>query len=109
MGSFRAQAAMVGVCAAALFVAGTTNVCAEEPFYKGKRVTLLINFAAGGPTDIEGRLFAKYLAKHIDGSPQVIVQNMDAPAASSVRNTSARSRPRTAPSSVISAVRPGSM
>src|SRR5215471_18383235 len=50
---------------------------AEEPFYKGKRLTLLINFAAGGPTDIEGRLFAKYLVRHIAGEPQVIVQNMD--------------------------------
>src|SRR5215472_14348250 len=50
---------------------------ADEPFYKGKRLTLLINFAAGGPTDIEGRLFAKYLVRHIAGEPQVIVQNMD--------------------------------
>src|SRR5258708_6711327 len=50
---------------------------ADEPFYKGKRLTLLINFAAGGPTDIEGRLFAKYLVKHIEGQPGVIVQNMD--------------------------------
>jgi tripartite-type tricarboxylate transporter receptor subunit TctC len=50
---------------------------AEEPFYKGKRLTILINFAAGGPTDIEGRLFAKHLAKHIEGNPTVIVQNMD--------------------------------
>ncbi len=37
----------------------------------------LINFAAGGPTDIEGRLFAKHLAKHIDGQPNLLVQNMD--------------------------------
>src|SRR6202023_1802040 len=50
---------------------------ADEPFYKGKRLTLLINFAAGGPTDIEGRLFAKYLVKHIAGQPGMIVQNMD--------------------------------
>src|ERR1700681_2495537 len=50
---------------------------ADKPFYKGKRLTLLINFAAGGPTDIEGRLFAKYLVKHIEGQPGVIVQNMD--------------------------------
>src|ERR1700722_19037337 len=27
---------------------------AEDAFYKGKRVTLLVNFAVGGPTDIEG-------------------------------------------------------
>jgi tripartite-type tricarboxylate transporter receptor subunit TctC len=50
---------------------------ADEPYYKGKRLTLVINFAAGGPTDIEGRLFAKYLVRHIEGQPGVIVQNMD--------------------------------
>ena len=50
---------------------------AQEPFYKGKRLTLLINFAAGGPTDIEGRLLAKHIAKHIEGQPQIIVQNRD--------------------------------
>ena len=27
----------------------------ETPFYRGKNLTVLINFAAGGPTDIEGR------------------------------------------------------
>src|SRR4249920_3214702 len=55
----------------------TPNAVAQEPFYKGKRLTVLINFAAGGPTDIEGRLFAKYLARHIDGAPNLIAQNMD--------------------------------
>ncbi len=49
------------------------GAAAQEPYYKGKRLTVLINFAAGGPTDIEGRLFAKHLAKHIDGQPNVIV------------------------------------
>ena len=38
---------------------------------------MIINFAAGGPADVEGRLFAKHLAKHIDGNPTIIVQNMD--------------------------------
>src|SRR5215475_991500 len=50
---------------------------AQEPFYKGKRLNLLINFAPGGPADIEGRLVAKHLAKHIDGAPGIIVQNKD--------------------------------
>jgi tripartite-type tricarboxylate transporter receptor subunit TctC len=50
---------------------------AQEPFYKGKRLNLVINFAAGGPADIEGRLVAKHLAKHIDGAPGIIVQNKD--------------------------------
>lgn len=50
---------------------------AQEPFYAGKRLTVLINFAPGGPTDIEGRLFARNIAKHLPGKPTVIVQNMD--------------------------------
>ena len=52
-------------------------LAAEEIFFKGKRLTVLINFEAAGPTDIEGRLFAKYLARNLDGQPAVIVQNMD--------------------------------
>jgi tripartite-type tricarboxylate transporter receptor subunit TctC len=58
-------------------VLGMSSTLAQEPFYKGKRLTLLINFAAGGPTDIEGRLLAKHIVKHIDGQPQIIVQNRD--------------------------------
>ena len=56
---------------------GITNAHADEPFYKGKRLTLLINFAIGGPADVEGRLFAKYIGRHIAGNPSVLVQNMD--------------------------------
>ena len=59
----------LGVCGGA--------VRAEKPFYQGKLLTVLINFAPGGPTDIEGRLFAKHLADHIDGHPTIIVENKD--------------------------------
>ncbi len=65
---------------ALLVLAATCSVSrasAQEPFYKGKRLTVLVNFAPGGSTDIEGRLFARHIAKHIDGQPNVVVQNMD--------------------------------
>jgi tripartite-type tricarboxylate transporter receptor subunit TctC len=65
-----------GLCFAAL-LGVASGACADEPFYKGKRLTLLVNFAVGGPTDIEGRLFAKYIVKHIEGQPSIIVQDMD--------------------------------
>ena len=61
----------------AVVLALAASARADDPFYKGKRLTLLINFAAGGPTDIEGRLFAKYVVKYIQGQPGIIVQNMD--------------------------------
>jgi tripartite-type tricarboxylate transporter receptor subunit TctC len=70
--------AALAVLSAAVSIALTVpGATAQEPYYKGKRLTVLINFAAGGPTDVEGRLFAKHLAKHIPGHPTVIVQNMD--------------------------------
>src|ERR1700740_1686474 len=62
---------------AALLAFGVWAARADEPFYKGKRLTLLINFAIGGPADVEGRLFAKYIGRHIAGNPSVVVQNMD--------------------------------
>jgi tripartite-type tricarboxylate transporter receptor subunit TctC len=68
----------VMIAAFAIMFAGLPHRAnAQEPFYKGKRLNLVINFAAGGPADIEGRLVAKHLAKHIDGTPGIIVQNKD--------------------------------
>ena len=54
-----------------------TGAAANEPFYKGKRLNLMINFAAGGPADIEGRIFARHFARHIDGAPNIVIQNRD--------------------------------
>jgi putative tricarboxylic transport membrane protein len=74
---FSALRATIHGLAALVLLLVVAPAAAEEPYYKGKRLTVLINFAAGGPTDIEGRLFAKYLVRHVDGAPGMIVQNMD--------------------------------
>ena len=50
---------------------------ADDGFYSGKRVSVLVNYAPGGPTDIEARVFARHIGKYLDGSQSVIVQNMD--------------------------------
>lgn len=60
-------------CAAASMASGAALA---EDFYKGKRLTILINYPAGGPADIDGRIFARHIDKHIAGNPSVIVQNM---------------------------------
>ena len=56
--------------------ASFTSSDAQEPYYKGKTVRFLINFSAGGPTDVFGRLIARYFPKHVAGNPAVMVQNM---------------------------------
>src|SRR5689334_4141655 len=45
-------------CAFIVVMSGP-EALAEEPFYKGKRLIVLINFGVGGPADIEARLFAR--------------------------------------------------
>src|SRR5262245_49815688 len=72
--SLRLRQFMLALCGVSLLA--TPSFSAESPFYQGKNVVFLINFAAGGPTDIEGRIVARHLAKHIPGNPTLIVQNM---------------------------------
>ena len=73
MFTMRMRAGVIGLCVAA----AVSVPAAAEPFYKGKRLSVLVNYAPGGPTDIEGRLFAKHIGRHIDGQPAIVVQNMD--------------------------------
>lgn len=59
-----------------LALATTATAAEKTPFYQGKTINVIINFAAGGPTDIESRVFARHLPKHIPGNPTVTVQAM---------------------------------
>jgi tripartite-type tricarboxylate transporter receptor subunit TctC len=63
------------VCA--VFVAlGASAARAQDDFYAGKTLQMLIGFSSGGGYDIYARTVARYLGRHIPGSPQVVPQNM---------------------------------
>src|SRR5262245_11844366 len=62
--------------AAVLLVAAAFPHAALAQFYKGKTVTMIINYPAGGPSDIEGRIVAQHLPNHIPGKPNVVVKNV---------------------------------
>jgi tripartite-type tricarboxylate transporter receptor subunit TctC len=47
----------------------------QGDYFAGKTVTLLVNFSAGGPTDIFARMLAPYLERHVPGRPKLIVEN----------------------------------
>jgi tripartite-type tricarboxylate transporter receptor subunit TctC len=70
------------VCAAALSVLlalASTVTAAADPvadFYRGKTITLIIGSGEGGGYDINGRLTAAFLSKHIPGHPTIIARNM---------------------------------
>ena len=45
-------------------------------FYRGKTVNVLIGVGVGGEYDIQARLVARHIGKHIPGNPTVVPQNM---------------------------------
>jgi tripartite-type tricarboxylate transporter receptor subunit TctC len=44
-------------------------------FYKGKTVRLVVGIGVGSGYDINARLLARHMSKHIPGNPTIIVQN----------------------------------
>lgn len=71
----RARAAL---WATALVAATTMPAFSQsvEQFYKGKTITVVIGLGAGGGYDTYARLAARWLGRHIPGSPTLVPQNM---------------------------------
>jgi tripartite-type tricarboxylate transporter receptor subunit TctC len=57
---------------------------AAQDFYKGKTVTIVVGFTPGGGFDLNARLLARHMGRHLAGNPDVIVQNM--PGAASLKS-----------------------
>ena len=49
---------------------------AQDSFYKGKTVELIIGYPPGGSNDVYARLLSTHLGKHIPGNPTVVARNM---------------------------------
>jgi tripartite-type tricarboxylate transporter receptor subunit TctC len=52
------------------------RLCAQEPFYQGKTIRMIVGFSAGGGYDVYTRTVARHMGKHIPGNPTVVVENM---------------------------------
>jgi tripartite-type tricarboxylate transporter receptor subunit TctC len=59
-----------------LVLAAPVAIGAQEPFYKGKTISIVVGTKAGDVYDLYPRLIAEYMPKHIPGNPNIIVQNM---------------------------------
>lgn len=69
----------IGTFVAGLVVlAAPATACAQDAgsYYQGRTIELIVVGAAGSDADIYGRLVARYLGKHIAGSPGVAVIDM---------------------------------
>jgi tripartite-type tricarboxylate transporter receptor subunit TctC len=52
------------------------SASAQEPFYRGKTVRIVVGFSPGGGFDVYSRAIGRHLGKHLPGNPNVIVENM---------------------------------
>ena len=51
-------------------------VQAQEEFYRGKSVRIIVGASAGGGYDTYSRTLARHMGKHIPGNPAIVVDNM---------------------------------
>jgi hypothetical protein len=76
------RAGNAGAALAAAVAATLTAYCASpasaDDFYAGKQITFIVGAGVGGGYDLQARLTARHLGKHIPGRPAIIVQNMPA-------------------------------
>ncbi len=52
------------------------GVVAQDDFYRGKTIHIVVGFSAGGGFDTFARTFGRHVGRHIPGAPAVIVDNM---------------------------------
>jgi len=86
---------LVRTAAAALLLALLESPAASQaPFYQGKQIKVLVGFPPGGGSDLYGRVIADGLARHVEGKPSVIVQNMPGAGSVVAMNNYANRAPR---------------
>ena len=64
-------AALIGIVA--MLAAAPASA---QDFYKGKTINILAGFSPGGGYDINARVLARHMGRHIPGNPTMVVQNM---------------------------------
>jgi tripartite-type tricarboxylate transporter receptor subunit TctC len=72
------RTARLGFLSLIVLLAGAISGMAQsvEEFYKGRPVNLIVGFNPGGGYDVYARIMARYLPKHIPGTPNIIVKHM---------------------------------
>ncbi len=66
---------LAGAAGFAVALAGT-SASAQDDFYRGKTVSMMISSDVGGGYDLYARFLARNIDRHIPGNPTVVAQNM---------------------------------
>lgn len=66
----------IAFAVASLMSAPTSTRAQDGGFYRGKTVTIVVGYSAGGGYDQYARVLARHFGRHIPGNPAIVVQNM---------------------------------
>jgi tripartite-type tricarboxylate transporter receptor subunit TctC len=70
-----------------LLGAGSRPVDAQDDFYRGKTIRIVVGFGPGGGYDTYSRAIARHLGRHVPGAPTIVVENMPGAAGLLAANT----------------------
>ena len=60
----------------AMLLSFSVATAVADVFYAGKQITLIVGAGPGGGYDLQARVAARHLGRHIPGNPTIIVQNI---------------------------------
>lgn len=67
----------LGLVAGAFLAAGLAMPVSAKSFYKGRTVNVIINYGAGGNTDIQIRSMLRFMKNHFkDGAPRFVLRHL---------------------------------
>ena len=69
------QTGLVRSAVIAVLLACAPAAIADD-FYAGKQITMIVGAGVGGGYDLQARITARHLSRHIAGNPTIIVQNV---------------------------------
>ena len=67
---------LIAIIAGLGLLTSAVPTTAQESFYKGKTIRIIVGFTAGGGFDVYSRTIARHMGRFIPGGPTIIVENM---------------------------------
>ena len=67
---------IIALCSLFAIIPWTAPAQANEEFYRGRTIAVVVPSGASGGYDSYARLLARHMGKHIPGKPHFVVQNM---------------------------------
>jgi tripartite-type tricarboxylate transporter receptor subunit TctC len=65
-----------GLCLATLALPAGAQAQSVAEFYKGKTITVIVGYTAGGGYDLYARALARHMGRHLPGNPNFIIHNL---------------------------------